>query len=148
MRIAVTGARGNVGREVINYFHQTGELRLPAGDGRVSFVSRCDVGRCLGELALREDDRSIHEVTGPSGFNMFQVAEQLSTSEKTIEYVNVSPEEFKDEIIQASWYPWWICAYTSMFESIREGRWEKVSTDVEDLTGRAPVSFREIVEVK
>ena len=136
MRIAVTGARGNVGREVINYFHQTGELRLPAGDGRVSFVSRCDVGRCLGELALREDDRSIHEVTGPSGFNMFQVAEQLST------------EEFKEQIIQASWDPWWIFAYTSMFESIREGRWEKVSTDVEDLTGRAPVSFREIVEVK
>ena len=84
MRIAVTGARGNVGREVINYFHQTGELRLPAGDGRVSFVSRCDVGRCLGELALREDDRSIHEVTGPSGFNMFQVAEQLSPLHKKL----------------------------------------------------------------
>jgi NAD(P)H dehydrogenase (quinone) len=35
--------------------------------------------------------------------------------------------------------PWWSYAYTSMFASIREHRWESVSDTVERLTGHPPV---------
>jgi NAD(P)H dehydrogenase (quinone) len=34
--------------------------------------------------------------------------------------------------------PWWLYAYSSMFASIREQRWDRATAEVEQLTGRAP----------
>jgi NAD(P)H dehydrogenase (quinone) len=34
--------------------------------------------------------------------------------------------------------PWWLYAYSSMFASIREQRWDRATTDVRHLTGEPP----------
>ena len=40
---------------------------------------------------------------------------------------------------------WWTYAYTTMFESIRQGRWETMSNAVAELTGRPPASLIQVL---
>lgn len=50
------------------------EIRLPAGDGLISLVSRKDVGRCLAALALAAPTGRHHDITGPESLDLAAVA--------------------------------------------------------------------------
>ena len=41
--------------------------------------------------------------------------------------------------------PWWVYAYTSMFDSIRQQRWDVVTGEVRELTGRAPTALHRLL---
>ena len=105
-----------------------GELRLPAEEARVALVSRADVGRCLAACAMLPPDAA-YDVTGPVALDMTAVAAARGAT-----YVAVSEEEFASSVALRE-TPWWAYAYTSMFASIREHRWEAVTDAVERLTG-------------
>jgi NAD(P)H dehydrogenase (quinone) len=109
-----------------------GEVRLPAADGRVSLVAREDVGRCLAAAALAPDVGA-YDVTGPVALDMAAVAAARGGA-----YVPVSEAEFQAHLAGRE-TPWWSYAYTSMFASIREQRWDVVTDAVERLTGRPPL---------
>ena len=106
-----------------------GELRLPAEDARVALVAREDVGRCLAACALLPPSGPV-DVTGPAALDMAALAAARGAS-----YVPVTEAEFAAGVAHRE-TPWWAYAYTSMFGSIREHRWEVVSDAVEQLTGR------------
>jgi NAD(P)H dehydrogenase (quinone) len=112
-----------------------GELRLPADEARVALVARADVGRCLAASALLAPSGP-YDVTGPTALTMAEVAAARGSS-----YVPVTEAEFAAAVARRE-TPWWAYAYTSMFGSIREHRWEVVSDAVERLTGRLPVAFQ------
>lgn len=120
----------------------TGELRLPAGDARVSLVSRGDVARCLATLARAEPTGRAHDVTGPAALSMRDVA---AVAERAwalpISYTDVDEPTFVAETARSGESPWWTYAYASMFASLRQGRWAAVSDEVRALTGRDPVPF-------
>ena len=108
-----------------------GELRLPAGDARVALVARADVGRCLAMPACA--------VLPPSGAPRRHRARRRSTwprsrRREVASYVPVTEAEFAAGVAHRE-TPWWAYAYTSMFGSIREHRWEVVTDVVEKLTG-------------
>lgn len=52
----------------------SGQLRLPAADGRISLVSRSDVARCLAALALAPASGRHHDVTGPQSLDLAAIA--------------------------------------------------------------------------
>ncbi len=106
-----------------------GELRLPAADGRVAFVRRADAGRVLAACAVAQTPAT-YDVTGPALQSMDEVA-----AARGLTYVPVSEGEFAAYLATRE-SPWWSYAYTSMFASIREHRWEVVSDTVERLTGQ------------
>jgi NAD(P)H dehydrogenase (quinone) len=41
--------------------------------------------------------------------------------------------------------PWWLYAFSSMFDSVREQRWAAVSEDVLRITGLAPTPLRSVL---
>jgi NAD(P)H dehydrogenase (quinone) len=43
----------------------SGQLRLPAADGRISLVCRADVARCLAPLVVAPASGRHHDITGP-----------------------------------------------------------------------------------
>jgi NAD(P)H dehydrogenase (quinone) len=135
---AVTAVRASIFTEffasLVELATVAGELRLPADDGRVSLVAREDVGRCLAALALSPQAGS-YDVTGPASVDMAAVAAGVGAS-----YVPVSEAEFQAHLAGRE-SPWWSYAYTSMFASIREQRWDVVSDTVERLTGQPPRSY-------
>jgi NAD(P)H dehydrogenase (quinone) len=130
---AVTAVRASIYTEFFSSLVELAtvdsELRLPAADGRVALVSRDDVGRVLAAVALSPSP-AVHDVTGPASLSMDEVAEARGLS-----YVPVSEAEFAAHLAGRE-SPWWSYAYTSMFGSIREHRWEVVTDVVERLTGK------------
>ena len=137
--VEVTAVRASIFTEFFSSLVElatvAGELRLPAADGRVALVSREDVGRVLAACALLPPSGPV-DVTGPVALGMASIAAARGAS-----YVPVSEAEFAAALAHLE-TPWWAYAYTSMFGSIREHRWEVVSDAVERLTGQPPTPYR------
>ena len=123
-----------------------GQIRVPAAEARLSLVSRTDVGRCLAALAVAEPTGCCHDITGPESLDVAALAELAAHGwEKPVEYVDVSPAEHCADMARDGEDPWWLYAYSSMFASIRERRWESVSDEVLRLTGQPPRSVRDVL---
>jgi NAD(P)H dehydrogenase (quinone) len=123
-----------------------GQIRLPAADGRISLVSRTDVGRCLAALATATPTGRHHDITGPESLDLPTIAAQAQhTWAVPIEYVDLTPAEFCIEVAREGESPWWLYAFSSMFDSVREQRWSSVSGEVFRITGRAPTSLRDVL---
>jgi NAD(P)H dehydrogenase (quinone) len=118
----------------------SGELRLPAADGRISLVSRTDVGQCLAALALRKPTGRHHDITGPEALDLHAIAALTSQT-----YVDLTPADHRIEMAQEGEDAWWMYAFSSMFDSVREQRWTTVSDEVLRLTGRPPRSLVSVV---
>lgn len=124
----------------------SGELRVPAGDGRVSLVSRADVGRCLAALALLPPSGRHHDLTGPESLTMDGVAEVLTrVAGRPVRYTDVAPGVLVEDLARAGEDPWWTYAYGSMFASVHQGRWGALSAEVRRLTGRVPLGVADVV---
>lgn len=124
----------------------TGQIRLPAADGRISLVSRADVGRCLAALALSPPTGRHHDITGPESLDLPAIAAQTEQVWQTpIKYVDLTPAAYCVEMAQAGEDPWWMYAFSSMFASVREQRWAATSTEVTRLTGRPATSLRDFL---
>ena len=124
----------------------SGELRVPAGDGRVSLVSRADVGRCLVALALLPPSGRHHDLTGPESLTMDGVAEVLTrVAGRPVRYTDVAPGVLVEDLARAGEDPWWTYAYGSMFASVHQGRWGALSAEVRRLTGRVPLGVADVV---
>jgi NAD(P)H dehydrogenase (quinone) len=124
----------------------SGELRVPAGDGRVSLVSRADVGRCLAALALLPPSGRHHDLTGPRSLTLDGVAEELTrVAGRPVGYTDVEPGVLVEDLARGGEDPWWTYAYGSMFASVRQDRWGGLSAEVRRLTGRVPLGVADVV---
>jgi NAD(P)H dehydrogenase (quinone) len=115
-------------------------VALPAAEGRVSLVAREDVARCLAALALGEPTGRHHDVTGPDSLLVDAVAAMAG-----YRYTETTPAEFAGMLLRRGEALWWTYAYATMFESIRQGRWETISDAVAELTGRPPASLTQVL---
>ncbi|MQY13540.1 hypothetical protein SRB5_36880 [Streptomyces sp. RB5] len=124
----------------------TGTLRLPAGDGRIALVSRTDVGHALAALALGAPTGRHHDITGPAALGVAEIAAVTGEVWGTkVRYEDIDPVEYTVETARAGEEHWWLYAFSSMFASVRERRWEAVSADYTDLTGRMPAPLRDVL---
>jgi NAD(P)H dehydrogenase (quinone) len=144
---AVSIARASIYSEFFAGFlaraRASGQLRLPAADGRISLVSRSDVARCLAALAVAPASGRHHDITGPQSLDLAAIAAAAAREWGTpLEYVEITPGEHCAEMAAAGEDPWWMYAYSTMFASIRGQRWAAVSGEVHRLTGRSPTPFR------
>ncbi len=123
----------------------TGRISLPAATGRVGLVSRLDVGRCLAAVAQAPPSGRCHEVTGPAALDLHAVAATAAhVWDRPVAYQPISPAKYVTWLAKTE-EPWWLYAYASMFASIREQRWDRVTSEVQDLTGQAPQPLAEIL---
>jgi NAD(P)H dehydrogenase (quinone) len=148
---AVSIARASIYTEFLLGFleraRDTGEIRLPAGDGRLSLVSREDVARCLAALAGVAPTGRHHDVTGPDSLDLATVAAVTGRAWRTpLRYTDVPPGSFGAELAAEGEDPWWIYAFSTMFASVRDQRWASVSDEVTQLTGRPPRSLPHVLE--
>jgi NAD(P)H dehydrogenase (quinone) len=124
----------------------SGEIRLPAADGRISLVSRADVGRCLAALAVAEPTGRHHEITGPEALGLASVAAQAGQRWAVpVRYVDTDPASYLAELAGTGLEPWWCYAFSTMFGSVREQRWAAVSGEVARLTGQPPRPFGDLL---
>jgi NAD(P)H dehydrogenase (quinone) len=147
---AVSLARASIYTEFFLGFltqaRASGQLRLPAADGRVSFVSRDDVARSLAALATAPPASRPQEITGPGALDMAALAALAQKEWATpVEYTAITPAELVTDLAADGEDPWWIYAYSSMFASIRDHRWATVTTDTQHLTSTKPTPVSTIL---
>ncbi|OIH99658.1 MULTISPECIES: SDR family oxidoreductase [unclassified Curtobacterium] len=127
---------------------EDGVIRGPAGDGAMAAVARADVAR-VATAVLRDPaahlDRT-YELTGPAAITLAEAA--ATVSEVRGRPVSYHPETVDEAYAsRARWQPepWQADAWVSTYTAIAEGALSHVSGDVERVTGRRPMSLREVL---
>lgn len=118
-----------------------GTARLPAAGAGISLVSRVDIADCLAALARTGPSGRAHELTGPECLSADTIAARAG-----YRFRDVGPREFAAGLVRAGEDPWWVYAYATMFDSIRQQRWEAVTGEVRALIGRPPASLTEVLD--
>ncbi len=128
---------------------EDGVIRGPAGVGAMAAVARADVARVATEVLLHPSDHvdRTYELTGPEAITLAQAA--ATVSEVRGRAVTYQPETVAEAYAsRARWNPepWQADAWVSTYTAIAEGALAHVSTDVERVTGRRPLSLREVLQ--
>lgn len=126
-----------------------GEVRGPAGDGRVSWVTRDDIAAAAAAVLTSHADHAnkTYEMTGPESLTMAETVAQLSeVSGRDYSYVDETIEEAWESRRPTGAPDWEIEGWITSYTSIAVGEMAKVSGDIERLTGREPMSVRTWLE--
>jgi len=123
----------------------TGALAVPAGGGRTSLITREDTARGLAAAAASKLEGVI-ELTGPEALTAADVAHvTASETGRVLRYEALDDAAYRQRLGKDGEPSWLIEAYASMFASVREGGFERVSHDVAELTGRPPEPYAAFV---
>lgn len=125
-----------------------GVIRGPAGTGRIAAVAKLDVARSAAAVLHDPSAHSgrTYEITGPEALSFADIAETLSTATgHDIRYLDESLDEARRSREHFGAPDWRVEGWISTYTAIARGEHEHVSQDVELLTGRAPLSLRDLV---
>lgn len=125
-----------------------GKIRLPAGDGHVSFVDARDIAAVGVEaLTMPGHEGKTYEMTGAEALSHSDVADQLSAATgRSIVYENISPETYEQEKAAQGWPRAPIETMLALFTEIRAGNESVVFDTVEAVIGRVPVKFQKFAD--
>lgn len=129
------------------FFGKDGVVRGPAGDGRISLVTRDDIAD-VAAVVLADSSYNGQTInsTGPEALSFTEIAAILSeVSERPCRYYEETMDEARqsravygapDKIVDG-----WISTYTA----VKAGEISFISDDVHRITGHAPQSFRDFL---
>jgi NAD(P)H dehydrogenase (quinone) len=124
---------------------ESGTLALPAGSGRMSLVTRGDVARALAGAALARRE-GVVELTGPAALAADEICRAtVAVIGRALRYLALEEAEYRQRLAQQGAPAWLLDAYSTMFTSVREGRFARVSTDIPLLTGRPQEPYAEFI---
>lgn len=107
-----------------------GSLAVPAGDARVAPICREDVARAAAAvLSKQEPLQGVYHLTGPRAYDFKEIAQVASCVYRTpVPCEPITPADY----LQRCWAELeapWPHAFSTLFASIREGRYATVSGD-------------------
>lgn len=128
---------------------ERGVLRLPFGSGRTSPISADDVARVVAAL-LREPDGRIgqaFELTGPEVLDINGLAEQYSRAlHRLITAEDLSLDDWEHQVLTPVGLPDHVNQHIATMARLhRDGRYDRRTDDVEQITGQAPQSVEAYV---
>jgi len=119
-----------------------------SGHGKVGFVALSDVGAVAA--AVIRDDRPSGEnlrLTGPAALDMYEVADRFSEGfGRPITYYDMPEDDFASMLLSQGAFPDREAVEMNVlchFRAWRRGGAELVTTTVDEVTGRPPVSVAE-----
>jgi NAD(P)H dehydrogenase (quinone) len=126
------------------------EIRLPFGAGRTSPIATADVARVITRLLLAPQEHigAVYELTGPASVDMGTIAsEYASALGRPVRYVDVDYEEWKTHQLAAKHLPPHVAAHLATMALLhRENRYDRLTHDVQGVTGTGPMAIREWVQ--
>ena len=127
---------------------EDGVIRGPAGDGRVAAVARADVARAAAAV-LRDPEPhrgATYELTGSEALSFADVAAQVSAAQGgPVAYVDETLEEAYASRTHYGAPRWEVDAWVSTYTAIATGQLARDTDDVQRLTGRPPLTLRQLL---
>lgn len=127
---------------------ENGEIRGPAGRGKVSAVARKDTSSVAAEIVLhaKKWENQTLNLTGQEELSMEEIVALLSKETgNAITYVDESVEEAYESRKKWPAQDWEYDAWVSTYTAIKDGEQAGVSTDVEKVLGRPATSLLDIL---
>lgn len=126
-----------------------GEIRGPAGNGKVSAVARQDVSEVATTILAKPDKwkNQLLNMTGPTDLSMADIVHFVSEQKgEIIPYIDESIEEAYAS--RKAWpaQDWEYDAWVSTYTAIKEGKQAGVSSDIERVLGRPATSLEQLVK--
>ena len=145
VEVAYTILRDNIYADFTPHFIGTdGNIRGPAGDGRVAVVAQADIADVAVAVLTSEGvyDGRILNLTGPAALTMYEIASIVSDHlGRTIGYV---PETLEEAYASRAVYgapQWQVDAWVSTYSAIAAGELATVSEDIPEVTGHPAMSL-------
>jgi len=127
---------------------ESNEIRLPFGDGKTSPVAAEDVARVIAALLADPQPHigRIYNLTGPRSENMHYYAQEYSKAlGRTITYHDTPLAPWRDALLKRGFPLHVVDHLTTMTDLHRAGRYDRMSGDVQALTGQDPMSVLDFV---
>jgi NAD(P)H dehydrogenase (quinone) len=143
--------RNNLYAEVIlriaQFALKTGKLASATQSQGRSYVTREDCARTAAAAMLNSTGKAIYDVTGPASVTHEQIASILSRlSGKSIQYVNVTPEEVEKGLVAAGIPQFAARSVRELDEETSRGYHAIITLTVANLTGRVPMSVENFLQ--
>lgn len=126
------------------------QIYIPAGNSRTSFIDAADIG--LAAAVLLGDSvkyaNTAHTLTGPESLDYYQVAQILSEATgRQITYAKPGFLKYRRYYIKERGLDKaYVNVTVALYFMTRMGTAQRVSGEFQQLTGRAPRTFREFVQ--
>ncbi|MFD2571563.1 SDR family oxidoreductase [Spirosoma soli] len=118
---------------------------LPAGEGRVSFALRSDMGEAMANVLVEAPcDNQVYTFSGAQSYSFANVAATLTElSGKTVTYTPVDESSFKAQMKQRGVPEGMVQRIVDFMIDIKNGQEAGISPDLEMMLGRKPTSLNE-----
>jgi uncharacterized protein YbjT (DUF2867 family) len=123
------------------------EIFVPVGNAKTSFIDARDIG-AVAALALTEEGHAgkNYDLTGSEALDYWEVTRIMSeVLGRSIVYRDPNPFYFLIETIRRGTPFMFAVVQMGLYTSTRFGMAENVTHEVENLTGRKPIPFRQYV---
>jgi uncharacterized protein YbjT (DUF2867 family) len=129
---------------------EDGTIRLPFGSGRTSPVAVRDVAEVVAAVLERPSPHigKIYELTGPRSQDMASMAAEYSAAlGRPVTYVDVPFDDWRDRELRSRGLPDHVFDhFVTMARLHAENRYDRMTHDVEAITGRPALTVRSYVE--
>lgn len=122
---------------------ESGVLHLPAGRGRLSYVSRDELAAAAAAAALAPKlERAVYELTGQVAVDFDEIAARVAAATgRAIRYEAVSEDGYAAALVAQGMPEWFGRALANMFTAVAQGRFSRTSNDFAALVGHPPKSL-------
>jgi hypothetical protein len=119
----------------------------PMGDKLVAPIDAHDIAKVFYEaLTTKGHADKVYELSGPEALTMHDIASRLSkTLGRTIQYVDVSPEEYRKQMIGFGVPGMLADAINELYDEHRKGTESKVLLETHRLFDVKPTTFAEFI---
>ena len=117
------------------------------GDGAHAFVDADDVAAVAAEVLTAADrDSAVHELTGPAAISMPEAAARLGRSlGREVAYVDLPPDQLRGAMLSNGVPDFVVDGIIGLYGAIRAGHAATTSHAVEQLLGRAPHRYEDVL---
>lgn len=121
---------------------------VPMDDAYVAPTDVHDIAKVFYAVLMSGGhEGKVYEMSGPESITMNDIAARLSKAlGRTINYVNVAPEEFRDQAVSAGLPEQLVDAINELYAERRKGSEATVLNETHKLFGIQPTTFTEFID--
>ncbi|MFD8385858.1 SDR family oxidoreductase [Streptomyces sp. NPDC059679] len=118
-------------------------IHLPAGDGKVPFALRREMGEAAANVLLKDrPTNATYHLTAPESVTFKDIADALSRQTgKTVPFTSPDPCAFEDSLRAAGVPEPGVNVLSAFVTDMREGRYDIVTPDLATLLGHTPATL-------